>query len=79
MIAGKRHVVRLDIRGGIPINIVDVTTKEWQSLPPLTVVMPLLLKIQQRSLLMVVKWEQKIGRRILQKMDQEHCNLILNV
>lgn len=35
LIAGKRHVVRLDIRGGIPINIVDVTTKEWQSLPPL--------------------------------------------
>lgn len=34
LIAGKRHVVRLDIRGGIPINIVDVTTKEWQSLPP---------------------------------------------
>ena len=35
LIAGKRHVVRLDIRGGIPINIVDVITKEWQSLPPL--------------------------------------------
>lgn len=33
LVAGKRHVVRLDIRGGIPINIVDVTTKEWQSLP----------------------------------------------
>ena len=31
LIAGKRHVVRLDIRGGIPINIVEVTTKEWQS------------------------------------------------
>lgn len=35
LVAGKRHVVRLDIRGGIPINIVEVTTKEWQSLPPL--------------------------------------------
>lgn len=31
LVAGKRHVVRLDIRGGIPINIVEVTTKEWQS------------------------------------------------
>ena len=31
LVAGKRHVVRLDIRGGIPINIVEVTTTEWQS------------------------------------------------
>lgn len=31
LITGKRHVVRLDIRGGILINIVEVTTKEWQS------------------------------------------------
>ena len=30
LVAGKRHVVRLDIRGGIPINIVEVTTKDWQ-------------------------------------------------
>lgn len=31
LVAGKRHVVRLDIRGGILINIVEVTTTEWQS------------------------------------------------
>ena len=31
LVAGKRHVVRLDIRGGIPINIVEVTTKDWIS------------------------------------------------
>lgn len=30
LVAGKRHVVRLDISGGIAINIVDVFTKEWQ-------------------------------------------------
>lgn len=31
LVAGKRHVVRLDIRGGIPINIVEVTTEDWGS------------------------------------------------